>query len=86
MGPTGFLGLNAALKQRLVLKHESLRPVMSQGLLKMLILLGLKEDLAVTVATPLDLKTKRNLKLLPVRPNLSITDPFTELCKSYCDG
>lgn len=69
MGPTGFLGLNAALKQRLVLKHESLRPLMSQGLLKMLILLGLKEDLAITDATPLDLKTKNNFKLLSVWPN-----------------
>lgn len=64
MGPTGFLGLNAALKQRLVLKHESLRPLTSQGLLKMLILLGLNKALELTDATPLDLKTKCNLKLL----------------------
>ena len=63
MGPTGFLGLNAALKQRLVLKHVSLRPLMLQGLLKMLILLGLKEAPAVTDATPLDLKTKSTFKL-----------------------
>lgn len=68
MGPTGFLGLNAALKQTLVLKHDSLRPLMSQGLLKMLILTGLKEALDVTDATPLDLKTKCNFKLLPVFP------------------
>lgn len=57
MGPTRFSGLNTALKQRLVLKHESLRPLMSQSLLKMLILLGLKEASALTDATPLDLKT-----------------------------
>lgn len=57
MGPTGFFGLNAAMKQRLVLKHESLRPLMSQGLLKMLTLLGLKEALVLRDATPLDLKT-----------------------------
>lgn len=65
MGPTGFFGLNAALKQRLMLKHVSLRPLMSQGLLKILILLGLKEALALTDATPLDLKNKCNtFKLL----------------------
>lgn len=57
MGPTRFSGLNTALKHRLVLKHESLRPLMSQSLLKMLILLGLKEASALTDATPLDLKT-----------------------------
>lgn len=63
MGPTGFAGLNAAVKQRLVMKHESLRPLMSQSLLKMLILLGLKEAVALRDATPLDLKTKQNFKL-----------------------
>lgn len=57
MGPTGVFGLNVAVKQRLVIKHESLRPLMSQGLLNMLILLGLKEALVLTDATPLDLKT-----------------------------
>lgn len=57
MGPTCFAGLNTALKQRLVLKHESLRPLMSQSLLKMLILSGLKEAFVLTEATPLDLKT-----------------------------
>lgn len=56
MGPTGVFGLNVAVKHRLVTKHESLRPLMSQGLLKMLILLGLKEALALTDATPLDLQ------------------------------
>lgn len=56
MGPTGFLGLNAAVKQRWALKHTSLRPLMSQSLLKMLILSGLKEALVVTDATPRDLK------------------------------
>lgn len=62
-GPMGVFGLNAALKQRLVVKQKSLRPLMLQGLLKMLILLGLKEALALTFATPLDLKHKGNLKL-----------------------
>jgi len=62
MGPTGFLGLNEALKHSLVLKHGSIRPLMSQGLLKMLILSGVKEALAVTVATPLDLENKVSLK------------------------
>lgn len=56
MGPTGLLGLNVAVKQRLVSKQECLRPLMSQALLKMLILSGLKEPEALTVATPLDLK------------------------------
>lgn len=56
MGPTGVLGLNEAVKQTLVLKHECLRPLTSQSLLKMLILSGLKEAVAVTTATPLDLK------------------------------
>lgn len=70
MGPTGFLGLNAALKQRFVMKHESLRPLMSQGLFKMLILSGLKEALAVTEATPLDLETKCSFELLPTLPIL----------------
>lgn len=78
MGPTGFFGLNAALKQRLVLKHESLRPLMSQGLLKMLILLGLNEALALTDATPLDLKIKHNFKLLT---DFAIL--FTELDNCY---
>lgn len=58
MGPTGFVGLNEALKQMFTLKQESLRPLMSQSLFKMLILSGLKEPLAVTTATPLDLKSK----------------------------
>lgn len=62
MGPTGLLGLNVALKQRLVVKQESLRPLMSQALLKMLILSGLKEPAALTAATPLDLKTEYNKK------------------------
>lgn len=62
MGPTGLLGLNVAVKQRLVLKQESLRPLMSQALLKMLILSGLKEPAALTAATPLDLKTEYNKK------------------------
>lgn len=56
MGPTGFLGLNSAVKQRLVLKHVSWRPLILQGLLKMLILIGLKDAVAVTFATPLDLR------------------------------
>lgn len=43
MGPTGFRGLNAALRQRWVLKQDSLRPPTSHGLLKMLILSGLNE-------------------------------------------
>lgn len=66
MGPTGFLGLNAAVKQRLVTKQVSLRPLMLQALLKMLILLGLKLALVVTTATPLDLENrmvKRSLAL-----------------------
>lgn len=57
MGPTGVLGLNEALKHSLVLKHGSFRPFISQGLSKMLILSGLKEAVALTFATPLDLKT-----------------------------
>lgn len=57
MGPTGLLGLNVAVKQRLVLKQEYLRPLMSQSLSKMLILSGLKEPAALTVATPLDLQS-----------------------------
>lgn len=57
MGPTGLLGLKVALKQSLVLKQECLRPLMSQGLSKMLILSGVNEPVAPIVATPLDLKT-----------------------------
>lgn len=64
MGPTGLLGLNVAVKQRLVLKQECLRRLISQALLKMLILSGLKEPAALTVATPLDLKTEYNKKKL----------------------
>lgn len=64
MGPMGLAGLNSALKQRLVLKHECLRPLASHGLLKMLILSGLKEALGLTDATPLDLKPKHNSKSL----------------------
>lgn len=60
MGPTGFLGLNAALKQRWVLKHTSLRPLMSQALLKILILSGVKEASVETDATPRDLKKVQN--------------------------
>lgn len=71
MGPTGLVGLNSALKQRLVVKHECLRPLTSQGLLKMLILSGLKEALGLTDATPLDLKPKCNSKSL------------TRLCEEY---
>lgn len=63
MGPIGFLGLNAALKQSLVTKHVSLRPFMSHGLLKMLILSGLKEAVVETDATPRDLKIKSNSQL-----------------------
>lgn len=62
MGPTGFLGLNSAVKQTLVLKHVSLRPLMLHCLLKMLILFGLNEALTVTFATPRDLKRMCNFK------------------------
>lgn len=58
MGPTGLVGLKVAVKQSLVVKQEYLPPLMSQALLKMLILSGLKEPAALTVATPLDLKTE----------------------------
>lgn len=57
MGPTVFLGLNEAVKQTLVMKQECLRPLTSQSLLKMLILSGLNEAVAVTTPTPLDLKS-----------------------------
>lgn len=56
MGPTGFLGLKVGLKQRLVVKHDTLRPLTSQDLLKMLIFSGLKEAVAESVATPRDLR------------------------------
>ena len=46
------------------MKHESWRPPMLQGLLKMLILSGLKEAVAETDATPRDLKIKCNLSLV----------------------
>lgn len=60
MGPTGFSGLKAALKHSLVVKQECLRPLTSQGLFKMLILSGSKEPVALTAATPLDLKTQHD--------------------------
>lgn len=54
--PAGVAGLNAAVKHSLVSKHECMRPLMLQGLLKMLILSGLKEALTVTDATLRDLR------------------------------
>lgn len=74
MGPTGFLGLNAALKQRWAMKHASLRPLMSQSLLKMLILSGLNEAVAETDATPRDLKTVKRLS----SSSLSVTSHSPE--------
>ena len=58
MGPTGFLGLNEALKQMLALKQKSLRPFITQFLVRMLILPGVNEALAVMTARPRVLKAK----------------------------
>lgn len=55
-GPTGVVGLNAALKQTLAIKQDTFRPLKLHGLLSMLIMSGVNVTRAVTTATPLDLK------------------------------
>lgn len=55
-GPTGFEGLNTALKQTLALKQDTIRPARLHDLLRMVIRSGVNVTRAVTTATPLDLE------------------------------
>lgn len=59
-GPMEFDGLNAALKQTLALKQDTIRPPKLHDLLRMLIWSGVNVTRAVTTATPLDLKPQRH--------------------------
>lgn len=96
MGPTGFFGLNWALKQMWVLKHECLRPLTSQGLLKMLILSGSKVAARLTEATPRDLRAKHNPVIFqwtwPSLSTLSLTAgptkaaPLCHMHRPRCQG
>lgn len=95
MGPMGLLGRKEAVKQISVLKQECLRPLTSQGLFKMLILSGLKEPVALTAATPLDLKAKidfnksgvgKSWENAPSFPPVSTNSPELDYLAISADG